>query len=551
MLLVLSVLLVAVASHAEDADALLVRNGRFHTVAGAGVVEGSMVVRDGRIAYLGPDAEARSRAGDGARVLDLGGRAVTPGWIDAHSHLASLGRALEIVDLVGTRSYGEVVERVARRAEETPAGTWIAGRGWDQNDWAEQSFPTEAELSAGVPDHPVWLTRIDGHAALLNRAALAALAVSRDVQDPPGGRFVRDADGALTGVLIDAAMDVAARALPGDDPRTIRERIVRGAEHCLALGLTTVTEMGIGADEVAAYERLRREDGLPLRVAVFLSDQAELLEAWFERGPLLDPDDRLLVRGIKMYGDGALGSRGAALIEPYSDDPGNLGLLQTGTGHVTEVCRRALDTGFQIGIHAIGDRGGLMALDGFEACFGEPRPEVRFRVEHAQVLRRADIARMTGLGVIASMQPTHATSDMPWAEARVGPERIRGAYAWRQVLEAGGRLALGSDFPVEKADPLLGFYAALTRQDAAGQPEGGWYPDERLDRAEALRGFTLDAAYSLFLDDELGSLEVGKRADLVVFDRDPMTVPVSELLETRVDLTLVGGAVAFERGGTE
>ena len=256
----------------------------------------------------------------------------------------------------------------------------------------------------------------------------------------------------------------------------------------------------------------------------------ELLASWFERGPEIDADGaRLLVRGVKLYSDGALGSRGAALIEDYSDEPQNLGLLRTSSDHIHDVCSRALATGFQVGIHAIGDRGNLVSLDGIERCFGGPRPAARFRIEHAQVMRLGDIERMAELGVIASMQPTHATSDMPWAEDRVGPARIRGAYAWRRVLEAGGRLALGSDFPVELADPTHGLYAAVTRQDHDGNPAGGWLPDQRLRRAEALRGFTLDAAHSLFLEEEVGSLELGKRADLTVFARDVMTVPAAEI----------------------
>jgi predicted amidohydrolase YtcJ len=289
-------------------------------------------------------------------------------------------------------------------------------------------------------------------------------------------------------------------------------------------------------------------------VAIFVTDDPLLLSRWFERGPRSDPEARFLMRGIKLYADGALGSRGAALVEPYADDPGNVGLLVSGSDHLAAVCRRAAAAGFQVGIHAIGDRGNLVTLDALERCFGRPRPELRFRVEHAQVMRPQDIARLARLGVIASMQPTHATSDMPWADERLGdgnqadPGRLAGAYAWRSVLEAGGRLALGSDFPVESADPRLGLYAAVTRQDLAGDPPGGWLPEQRLTREEALRGFTLDAAWSLFLDEEIGSLEVGKRADLVVLGKDLMAVPAEEIPEVPVDLTLVEGRIVHRRG---
>jgi predicted amidohydrolase YtcJ len=534
---------------AEDAADLVLRNGRFYPVASPGAIEGSLAVRDGRIAYLGPDPGAAGLVGAGTEVVELAGRAVTPGLIDAHSHLVNLGRALAEVDLVGTASYEEVISRVRAQARELPPGSWVRGRGWDQNDWPVQEFPTHERLSAAVPDHPVWMRRIDGHAALLNQRAMRLLSLDGSIADPPGGRFLRGADGELTGVLIDAAMSVprVAAVIDRATPAEVESWILAGVEHCLERGLTTVTDMGIDQDEYEAYARLRGAGRLPLRAALFLSDEPELLDAWFERGPEIDSGARLLVRGVKMYSDGALGSRGAALIEEYSDEPGNLGLLLTGSDHVHDVCRRALERGFQVGIHAIGDRGNLVSLDGIERCFGGPRPEARFRIEHAQVMRLGDIERMARLGVIASMQPTHATSDMPWAEERVGPARIRGAYAWRRVLDAGGELALGSDFPVERVEPLLGLYAAVTRQDLDGDPAGGWLPDQRLDRAEAVRGFTLDAARSLFLEQEVGSLEVGKRADLTVFARDPLTVPAAEIPAVEIDLTLVDGEVVYRR----
>jgi len=370
------------------------------------------------------------------------------------------------------------------------------------------------------------------------------------VADPQGGRFERDAEGRPTGVLIDAAMAVGSR-VPGADAEELQRRIAVAAEHCLARGLTTVTDMGVSQATYEAYDSLRKRGELAIRSALFLTDDPQLLAAWFERGPEVDPERRLLVRGIKLYADGALGSRGAALIEPYSDDPGNNGLLITGSDHIGEVCRRALETGFQVGTHAIGDRGALVTLDAIERCFGKPRPEARFRVEHAQVMRLADIERMTRLGVIASMQPTHATSDMPWAEDRVGPQRILGAYAWRKMLDAGGRLTLGSDFPVELVDPRLGLYSAVSRQDREGQPDGGWYPEELLSGEEALRGFTLDAAYSLFLEDEVGSLEVGKRADLVVFEDDIVAAEAARIPEISVDYTLVDGQIVFAREGVQ
>jgi predicted amidohydrolase YtcJ len=536
------------SSHAEDGADLLLRHGVFYPVQPPGRVEGSLAVRGGRIVYLGPDAGAEKLRGPKTRVIDLNGRAVTPGLIDAHSHLVGLGEALEQVDLVGTASYEEVVRKVAEAARRLPAGSWVRGRGWDQNDWPDKRLPTQEALSAAVPDHPVWLERVDGHAALVNAKAMGILGMDANTQDPSGGRFLRDDAGRPTGVLVDNAMGAVGGRMPEPSMEDRRRTLRKAADHCVAVGLTTVTDMGIGDGDYQAYSALRKAGELPLRAALFLTDNSRLLAHWFQRGPEIDPEARLTVRGVKMYIDGALGSRGAALVEPYSDDPNNLGLLVSTGDHLAEVSRQALAKGFQVGIHAIGDRGGLVALDAMEQAFGGPRPEARFRLEHAQMLRLEDIERMAKLGVIASMQPTHATSDMPWAGDRVGPRRIEGAYAWRKVLKAGGRLALGSDFPVESADPRLGLYAAITRQDLQGNPKGGWMPGERLTREEALRGFTLDAAWSLFLEKEVGSLEVGKRADLVVFARDPMTVPEAEIPKAEIDYTLVDGKVVYERG---
>lgn len=538
----------AAPSPAEDASDLILRHGVFYPVASPEPVHGSLVIRAGRIAYLGDDAGALALAKPGARVIELGDKAVTPGLIDAHSHLVGLGDALVEVDLVGTRSFDEVLAKVREAAAKRPLGSWIAGRGWDQNDWSSHAFPTHQPLSAAVPDHPVWLTRVDGHAALVNARGMSELGLEPTTPDPSGGRFLRDEAGQLTGVLVDRAMDVGSR-IPAPDGPERQRRLAAAAARAIAAGLTTVTDMGVSAADLEAYRGLRDRGELPLRAALFLTDDAELLAPWFRRGPEIDPEARLLVRGVKLYADGALGSRGAALIEPYSDDPQNLGLLTASQEHLLDVGRRALAAGFQVGVHAIGDRGGLVTLDAIESAFGgKPRPDARWRLEHAQVLRPADIERTARLGVIFSMQPTHATSDMPWAGERVGERRLDGAYAWRKALQAGGRLALGSDFPVESVEPLLGFYAAVSRQDRNGRPAGGWFPTERLTRHEALSGFTLDAARSLFLDTEVGTLELGKRADLVVFDRDPMTVPMIEIPTIRPILTLVDGRVVYSAG---
>jgi predicted amidohydrolase YtcJ len=539
--------LAALPSYAEDTADLILQHGVFYPVQPPGRVEGSLAVRGGRIVYLGPEAGAAALRGPKTRIVDLAGRTVTPGLIDAHSHLVGLGQALSEVDLTAAPTYEEVIRRVRDAASRVPAGTWVYGRGWDQNRWPGKAFPTHDALTAAVPGHPVWLTRVDGHAALVNARAMQALGIDAATKDPTGGRFLRDAAGRPSGVLVDNAMGSAEGRLPEPSAADLERWLAAASRHCLAFGLTTVTDMGIGQAQIDAYKELRKAKALPLRAALFLTDDEELLKRWLARGPEIDPAARVNIRGVKLYADGALGSRGAALLEPYSDDPNNMGLLVSTGEHLEDVSRRAAAAGFQVGIHAIGDRGSLVALDAMEKALGGPRPEARFRLEHTQVVRVQDLARMARLGIIASMQPTHATSDMPWAEERLGARRLERAYAWRKVLNDGGRLALGSDFPVESADPRLGLYAAVTRQDLLGKPAGGWLPAERLTREEALRGFTLDAAWSLFLEKEVGSLEVGKRADLVVFARDIMAVPEAEIPQVDVDMTLVDGEVVHQR----
>ncbi|MEO8505232.1 MAG: amidohydrolase [Acidobacteriota bacterium] len=548
----LGVTLAVAASAAEDAAEILLRHGVFHTESGTAspTVEGSLAMRAGRIVYLGPDVGAQAFAGKQTRQIELAGRAVTPGLIDAHSHLTGYAFDLGQVDLRDSRTFDEVVERVRLAAAKAPAGAWVRGRGWDQNLWPGKQFPTHEALSGAVADHPVYLTRIDGHAALINAAAMKVLGIVTETPDPSGGRYLRLPDGSPSGVLVDRAMDAVESRLPEPTAAELMPRLRQAAANCLAVGLTTVTDMGVSEREIALYDAAVAEGGLPLRVSVFLSDEDALLADWLPRGPRLDPSARLQIRGIKMYADGALGSRGAALVEPYSDDSGNMGLLVTPGDHMAAVAEQALARGFQVAVHAIGDRGNLVALDALERALGGPRPDVRWRIEHAQILRLQDIERMAKLGIIASMQPTHATSDMGWAPDRLGPYRLIGAYAWRKVLRAGGQLALGSDFPVESIDPRLGIYSAVTRQDRAGNPAGGWLPGERLTREEALRGFTLDAARSLFWENEIGSLEVGKRADLVVFASDPLdpkAVPDKDLATVPVDMTFVDGRIVYER----
>jgi predicted amidohydrolase YtcJ len=502
----------------------------------------AVFVSGGTIRQVGPAGTLRA-AHQGARIVDAAGATILPGLTDAHGHLYGLGVALETVNLVGTASYEEVIARVQQRAATAAPGEWITGRGWDQNDWTVKEFPTAALLDTALGDRPVVLERVDGHATLANSAAMRAAGVTAATQDPEGGRIVRDANGNPTGIFIDAASTLIDRAVPAVSTAQRKARVLAAAKAIAATGLTEMHDAGIDAATIAAVQELIDEKRFPIRVYAMLGDDAALLSTWFDSGPLVDYGGRLTVRAVKLYADGALGSRGAALLAPYSDDPGNSGLMVSRPEHLQDVARRGRAAGFQVNTHAIGDRGVRESIDAY-ANAGVTAKD-RFRIEHLQVISPGDVPRLSRHGIIASMQPTHATSDMYWAEARVGPERVRGAYAWRTILQSGGRLALGSDFPVEDVNPFFGIYAAVTRQDQKQWPEGGWRPSERLTLGEAIRGFTTDAAFAAFEEKSRGTIEPGKLADLTIVDGDLFAMPAAELFRAKVRYTVVGGEIVF------
>ncbi|MBC7791238.1 MAG: amidohydrolase [Anaerolineae bacterium] len=545
------VALAASAPPAQDRSTadLIVTNARIYTVDDSRPSAEAMAIANGKILFVGSNRGANVFAGQGTRSIDLGGRTVIPGMVDAHAHLLGLGVALQTVDLVGTKSYADIIAKVRARARQVPAGTWITGRGWDQNDWSDTRFPSHEALSRAVPDHPVYLTRVDGHAALVNARAMDAAALTAATQDPSGGRLERQvAGGSPSGVLIDHAMELVGRVIPPLTREQAREAVLAAITEANRWGLVGVHDAGVGRSTIDAYEELAREGRYNLRNYVMIASDDSTLAHYFGRGPQSALyDGRLWIRSIKIAADGALGSRGAALLAPYSDEPTHSGLILTSSKRIEEVATRALRSGFQLNVHAIGDRGNRATLDAFEAALKTvPTADHRFRVEHAQILHPDDIPRFAALDVIPSMQASHQTSDMYWARERLGPRRLAGAYAWRSLLNTGVIIPNGSDFPVEMVNPLISFHAAVTRQDAKNWPAGGWHPTQKMTREEALKSMTLWPAVAAFQESVMGSLEVGKWADFVVLDTDIMRVPVTRILATRVVGTWLAGKAVWE-----
>jgi predicted amidohydrolase YtcJ len=535
MFLILALFLAA-DRPAQEAE-MVITGARIYTMNEHQPVVSSMAVKGGRVVYVGNDAARH--AGPAARRLDLAGATVIPGLIDSHVHMESLGDELETFDLRYVKTVSEVAAMIKEAAAHRKPGEWVRGQSWDQTNWGGR-YPSADDLTAAAPANPVFLTRVDGHAAWVNRLALEIAGLNAQTPDPAGGRILHAPDGTPTGILIDNAQGLVESRIPPPTAGETRRRIARAAAECARLGLTTVHDAGVSRQELDAYRELIAKKMLPVRVYAMIGGSGDLWEDYLKRGPELG--ERLTVRSIKLFADGAMGSRGAAFYEPYADDPGNTGLLMLTREQIEKVARDAAAHGFQVNTHAIGDRANHITLEAYGAALGGANNH-RFRIEHAQVVSPADLELFKKYSVIASMQATHATSDMRWAEARVGPERVKYAYAWRRFLSIGVPVADGSDFPVEEPNPLYGFYAAVTRQDRSGNPKEGWFPDQRMTRQEALESWTRAGAYAAFEEGSKGSLEPGKLADFVVLSADIMRIPPPEILRTRVTMTVVGGEV--------
>ena len=549
--LLLAAALVSGEATAAPAADLVLRGGRVWAGKSRPAAT-AVAVKDGRVAALGSDADVQPLIGPGTRVVDLHGRLVVPGFNDAHVHFLSGGFGLLSVDLRDARDEQDFVRRIAAHARTLPKGTWIQEGNWDHETWPSKALPTRALIDAVTPDHPVFVQRLDGHMALANSLALRLSGVTRESRDPEGGTIVRDARGEPTGILKDNAEELVTRAIP-EPSREMNLRAARAAlREAARVGVTTIQDNS-SVDALRTYQDLRAAGELTARFYVwrYASSALEPLEKAGLRTGL--GDEWIRLGALKILSDGSMGSGTAAFFDPYTDDPKTSGLLLYPVPELERLIREADAAGFQLAVHAIGDRANSLVLDAFEkAAAVNPARERRFRIEHAQVVRKADLARYRRLGVIASIQPSHGIDDMRWAERRIGRERSRDAYNVRSFTEAGIPVAFGTDWFVEPLDPRLGLYAAVTRERPEGGPPGGWFPEEKIALEDALDLYTRGSAYAEFAEKEKGTLGPGMLADLVVFAADLFRVPAREILTTPVDFTVAGGRVVFDReaGGT-
>lgn len=547
----LSLIAVLFSCQEKEPVDLIIRNGKIYTVNDAAPVAEVVVIKDGKILYVGDENGAGKYEGD---ELDLQGKTMIPGFQEGHAHFMGVGFNLLNVDLMGAQSYAEVVEMVKSRAESTPEGEWIIGRGWHQDKWVDQpermykNFPTHHDLSEAVPNHPVLLKHASGHAALANAKAMELAGVTADSPQPDGGEIFQGMDGP-TGIFNETAQYAISKVVPGETEERSTAAMELAIGECLKNGITTFHDAGSGR-VIELFKKFGEEGKLNVRLYVMLRGDLGYMTEYFEKGPDVGLyNDRLTVRAVKMAADGALGSRGAWLIEEYTDSPGEHGHTVEPMSHIDSLSRVAYAAGFQVCVHAIGDRANQEVLDLYEELIKTGAQEdPRLRVEHAQHLHPDDISRFSELNVLPVMQAIHMSSDRPWAIDRLGKKRIdEGAYMWQDLLQSGAKIINGTDAPVEPINPIPSFYASVSRKTLNGTPEGGFEPAQKMTREQALRSYTLDAAYGAFMEDVTGSIEVGKYADFAVLDRDIMTVEETEILKTQVEMTILDGQILYRK----
>ncbi|MCP4459541.1 MAG: amidohydrolase [Cytophagales bacterium] len=535
----------------EQAD-LIITNGSIYTANDASPNAEAVVIKDGKIIYVGDKFGVQKYDGE---LLDLNGKTMLPGLHEGHAHLMGVGFNLLNVDLMEAQTYAEVVEMVKERAANTPEGQWIIGRGWHQDKWIDQpehmfkNLPTHYDLSEAVPDHPVFLSHASGHMGLTNAKAMELVGIDANTPQPNGGEIFIDLGGP-TGIFNETAQGLVRRVIPSSTLETRTQALTLAIEECVKNGITTFHNAGSSQSDIDLYKDFAGTNKLKIRLYNMLSGRdSALIASYFQNGLEIGLyDNHLTTRSVKLYGDGALGSRGAWLLNEYSDAPGAFGHEVTPMEMVEEVTKRAYDAGFQVGIHAIGDRANQEALDIYERTFESGTQEdPRFRIEHAQHIHPDDIPRFGELGVIPAMQAIHMSSDRPWAIDRLGKERIEnGAYMWQELLQTGARIVNGTDAPVEPIDILASFYSSVSRRTLKGSPEGGYEPTQKMTREQALKSLTLDAAYGAFMEDIVGSIRVGKKADFTILDKDIMTIPEDDIQSAQVSMTIIDGKIVYQ-----
>lgn len=540
--LIITILALALWSCGGKTEAdLIIHNATVYTVDEAFSTATAFAVKDGKFIGVGSD-ETILADFESKETINLEGAPVYPGLIDGHSHFYRYGLGLKNADLVGSKSFEEIVEILKAHRAKYPDEEWILGGGWDQNDWEIKEFPTKDKLDEAFPNTPVLISRVDGHAALANSAALGESEIFSKAKEVNGGKIYFDKNGNPTGLLVDNAIDLIAKFIPAQTKADQVEALLMAQQNCFEVGLTSIVDAGLEVETIELIDSLNKTGDLKMRLYVMAAPTEENIDYFKNKGKI--KTDHLNVRSFKVYGDGALGSRGASLLADYSDDPGNDGFLLQEAAYYDQLAKTFYDMGFQMNTHCIGDNSNHVILDIYSKYLPEDN-DLRWKIEHAQVVSRDDIGKFGKYNVVPSVQPTHATSDMYWAAERLGEERVKTAYAFKNLLDQNGYIVLGSDFPVEDINPMYGFHAATARQDAENWPEGGWQPENKLSREEALKGMTIWAAYSNFEEKEKGSIEKGKFADFIIAEKDMMKAPESELRNLKVKATYLNGKKVY------